>query len=91
VQRPFAIAPPRPREDGRTARRDPQTQEDAIMQSEYDSIPQVDTEAQISDQIVKRIRKLSWMGRDEETVRLAQFLAQMPHSSTVLGAPLETD
>jgi hypothetical protein len=55
------------------------------------SIPQVDSDAQMSDEIVKRIRKLRWMGRDDETVRLAQFLAQMPHSSTVLGAPLETD
>ena len=61
------------------------------MQSALEHVPQVDHEALISDEIVKRIRKLRWMGRDEETVRLAQFLAQMPHSSIVLGAPLETD
>ena len=53
--------------------------------------PQVTAEAQMSDEIVKRIRKLRWIGKDEETVHLAQFLAQMPHSSTLLGAPLETD
>ena len=61
------------------------------MQSITEHVPQVDTEARVCDELVKRIRKLNWMGRDEETVRLAQFLAQMPHSSTVLGAPLETD
>ncbi|MGD0141810.1 MAG: hypothetical protein ABSC92_01475 [Rhizomicrobium sp.] len=54
-------------------------------------VPQVTTEAQLSDEIVKRIRKLRWIGKEEETVRLAQFLAQMPHSSTLLGAPLDTD
>jgi hypothetical protein len=53
--------------------------------------PQVTAEAQMSDEIVKRIRKLRWIGKDEETVRLARFLAQMPHSSTLLGAPLDTD
>lgn len=61
------------------------------MQTALEHIPQVDREAQISDEIVKRIRKLRWMGHDEETVRLAQFLAQMPHSAVLAGAPLETD
>jgi len=61
------------------------------MPSLVENLPQVDADAQMSDEIVKRIRKLRWMGRDEETVKLAQFLAQMPHSSIVLGAPLETD
>lgn len=62
-----------------------------MMHSPVEHAPQVDAQAQMSDEIVKRIRKLRWMGHDEETVRLAQFLAQMPDCSTILGAPLETD
>ena len=55
------------------------------------TIPDVEAEARMSDAIVKRIKKLHWIGHDEETVKLAQFLAQMPHCSTILNAPLETD
>ena len=53
--------------------------------------PHVTAEAQLSNEIVTRIRKLHWIGNEEETARLAQFLAQMPHSATLLGPPLDTD
>jgi hypothetical protein len=56
-----------------------------------DDIPDVSLESRASDEIVKRIRKLRWMGLEDETARLTQLLAQMPHSLTVLGTPLDTD
>lgn len=55
------------------------------------TIPDVEAEARMSDAIIMRIKKLRWMGHDEETVKLARFLAQMPDCSTILSAPLETD
>lgn len=63
------------------------------MNANFDDgeIPDVSLELRASDEIVKRIRKLRWMSLEDETVRLAQLLAQMPHSLTVLGAPLDTD
>jgi hypothetical protein len=42
-------------------------------------------------EIMHLIRKLRWMGLDEEAARMEALLAELPHAETVLGGPIDTD
>lgn len=41
--------------------------------------------------LVKRIRKLRWMGMEEEAERLQVALRRIEHTDCVLAAPRDTD
>lgn len=43
------------------------------------------------DAIAKRIRKLRWIGREDEAEQLAQTVARMPHFMPIVAAPRDTD
>jgi hypothetical protein len=51
----------------------------------------VNFDAAKRDEFVKRIRKLRWIGRDDEADLLAQSVARMPHFSPIVAAPRDTD
>jgi hypothetical protein len=42
-------------------------------------------------ELVKRIRKLRWMGMDEEARRLQRVLSRIPPGESVLLLPPDTD
>jgi hypothetical protein len=46
---------------------------------------------QASDEVIKRIRKLRWIGMDDEARMLEQTLARVSAASPVLAFPHETD
>lgn len=43
------------------------------------------------DDLIKRIRKLRWIGMEDEARKLQDSLRGCPHSDVVLTAPGETD
>jgi hypothetical protein len=51
----------------------------------------VNFDAATCDEIAKRIRKLRWIGRDDEADLLAQSVARMPHFFPIVAAPRDTD
>lgn len=53
----------------------------------------LDISAQLraSDELVRRIRKLRWMGMEEEARTLQQQASRLPASSPVLAVSTETD
>jgi hypothetical protein len=55
--------------------------------------PNVLAEQRTSNKLVKLIRKLRWMGMEEEAERVQMELAQrdVPPSDSVVAAPHETD
>ncbi|MBL7097360.1 MAG: hypothetical protein ISS15_06870 [Alphaproteobacteria bacterium] len=44
-----------------------------------------------ADQLKQLIRKLRWIGQDQDAERMCARLAQMETRATVLSAPSETD
>lgn len=53
--------------------------------------PQVSLEQQASAELVKRIRKLRWMGMEEEARDLEGALVHACGADSVLAGPHETD
>jgi DnaJ-domain-containing protein 1 len=53
--------------------------------------PEVPSEEQTPSQLVKRIRKLRWMGMEDEAKRLQAALDRLEHAECVLAAPRDTD
>jgi hypothetical protein len=48
-------------------------------------------EQRTASELVKRIRKLRWMGMEEEAQQLQIALCRLQHADTVLAAPPDTD
>jgi len=53
--------------------------------------PDVSAEQCLADELVKRIRKLRWIGMDEEARALAHVLPRGSHSDSVVARVYETD
>jgi hypothetical protein len=53
--------------------------------------PDVAHEQRAACDLVKRIRKLRWMGMEEEAERLQAELRRSKQSDSVLAAPVDTD
>ena len=55
--------------------------------------PDVSAEQRASNELVKRIRKLRWMGMEKEAERIQSQLATYrdPPADSVLAAPRDTD
>jgi hypothetical protein len=53
--------------------------------------PDVAGEQRAACDLVKRIRKLRWMGMEEEAERLQVELRRIRQTDSVLAAPLDTD
>jgi hypothetical protein len=53
--------------------------------------PEFLSEEQTPSQLVKRIRKLRWMGMEDEAKRLQAALGRIEHEECVLAAPRDTD
>jgi hypothetical protein len=46
---------------------------------------------QTPDELAERIRKLRWLGMQEEAERLALRLVRVPHTDCVMVLPADTD
>ena len=53
--------------------------------------PNVSAEQRKSNDLIKRIRKLRWMGMEGEAERLQLALAGASRADSVIAQPLETD
>ena len=53
--------------------------------------PEVPSEQQAASDLVKRIRKLRWMGMEDEAERLQIELCRIQQADSVLAAPVDTD
>ena len=53
--------------------------------------PDVSAEQRESNELIKRIRKLRWMGMETEAEQLQLALAGATRSDSVIAQPLETD
>jgi hypothetical protein len=53
--------------------------------------PSVSSEQLTSSDLVKRIRKLRWIGREEEAERLQNSLCRIPRGDSVLAVACDTD
>ena len=56
----------------------------------FQRLPDVSPEQKTSSEMIKLIRKLRWIGLDDEARRL-QAALPVPHRDIVLGLPPETD
>jgi hypothetical protein len=54
-------------------------------------LPDVSPDQRASNDIIKLIRKLRWMGMEGEAERLRKALAGMPRLDSVVAEPRETD
>ena len=54
-------------------------------------IPDVSADQRASNEMIKLIRKLRWMGMDVEARRLQVTLDRAPRSDSVVAEPRETD
>ena len=54
-------------------------------------LPDVSAEQRASNDMIKLIRKLRWIGMDGEARRLQGFLHDAPRADTVVAEPRETD
>lgn len=54
-------------------------------------VPDVALEQRKSDELIKRVQKLRWIGREEEANRMQRLLSEVPPAGSVLAAPRETD
>jgi len=63
------------------------------MEKNYSRIeqPKLLSEQLISDQLVKQIRKLHWIGLDHEAERLKTALSHLMPADSVLANPSDTD
>ena len=53
--------------------------------------PDVSEEQRASNELIKLIRKLRWIGMEGEAERLAVTLAESARTDSVIGEPRETD
>jgi len=53
--------------------------------------PELLSEQLISDQLVKQIRKLHWIGLEHEAERLKTALSHLMPADSVLASPSDTD
>ena len=53
--------------------------------------PDVSPRQQASEEFVKRIRKLRWIGMEEEAERLQIVLQRFPAENCILAEPQNTD
>lgn len=53
--------------------------------------PDVSSRQQASEEFVKRIRKLRWIGMEEEAERLQIVLQSFPAENCILAEPQDTD
>lgn len=56
-----------------------------------DGRPDVSPRQQASEEFVKRIRKLRWIGMEEEAERLQIVLQGFPAENCILAEPQDTD
>ncbi len=56
-----------------------------------DERPVVSPRQQTSEELVKRIRKLRWIGMEEEAKRLQIVLQSFPAENCILAEPQDTD
>jgi hypothetical protein len=56
-----------------------------------ESIPDVSTEQRASNEVVKLVRKLRWMGMETEAKQIELAMCRLPAADTVLATPYETD
>jgi len=54
-------------------------------------LPDVSADQRASNEMIKLIRKLRWMGMDGEAERLRSALTGMPQTDSVVVEPRETD
>ena len=54
-------------------------------------LPDVSADQRTSNETIKLIRKLRWMGMDGEAERLRSALIGMPRMDSVVAEPRETD
>ena len=54
-------------------------------------IPDVSADQRASNEMIKLIRKLRWVGMEGEAERLRSALAGMPRTNSVVTEPRETD
>lgn len=53
--------------------------------------PDVSVEERTSKELVKRIRKLRWIGMEEDAKRMESMLRQMEPRDALLAVPRDTD
>jgi hypothetical protein len=56
-----------------------------------ESVPDVSTEQRASNEFVKLVRKLRWMGMETEAKQVELAMCRLPAVDTVLSTPYETD
>jgi hypothetical protein len=56
-----------------------------------ESVPDVTTEQRTSNEYVKLVRKLRWMGMETEAKQVELAMCRLPAADTVLSTPNETD
>jgi hypothetical protein len=57
----------------------------------HQELPDVSAEQRASNEMVKLIRKLRWMGMEREAERLQTALNHAPQVDSVVAEPRETD
>ena len=53
--------------------------------------PALSADEQVACDLVKRIRKLRWMGMQQEAEQLQMALRRVPHADCVIVVPRDTD
>ena len=53
--------------------------------------PKVSVEQRASNDVIKRIRKLRWIGMDEEARQIQRTLRSISSADVVLAVPCDTD
>lgn len=53
--------------------------------------PEISPEQSASNALITRIRKLRWMGMEEEAEQLENLLRRTPSADVLLSSPCDTD
>jgi hypothetical protein len=53
--------------------------------------PDLSAEQRLSSDLAKRIRKLRWLGMQQEAEQLQMTLRRVPHTECVIVVPRDTD
>jgi len=62
-----------------------------LAREQAKDLPDVSPDQRASNDIIKLIRKLRWMGMEGEAERLRSALAGIPRLDSVVAEPRETD
>jgi hypothetical protein len=62
-----------------------------VPSMQREQVPDVSGEQRTTGELVKRIRKLRWMGMEIEAKRLQVTLCRLQQTDSVLAAPPDTD